>query len=193
MREVETGKLETISCDLAGEYQMENLATALTVIRELERLGWNLPSHSVMEGMASVAGNTGILGRWQTVGSNPRSVCDTAHNHAGIEAVMHQVRQIPWKELHLVWGMAGDKETGSILPLLPREAKYYFTRSTVPRSMDENRLRQLAHSHGLEGKAFPTVESAYRSAQQNADESDMIFTGGSTFVVADLLRFLGYQ
>ena len=132
--------------------------------------------------------NTGIMGRWQTIGHNPRSICDTAHNHDGIAAVMKQVLQVPWKELHMVWGMVNDKDLDAILPLLPPEARYYFTRSGVPRSLDPIQLQNKALAHGLSGEVYPSVETAYRAAQQFAGADDMIFTGGSTFVVADLLK-----
>jgi dihydrofolate synthase/folylpolyglutamate synthase len=146
----------------------------------------------VQEGLTKVTGNTGIMGRWQTVGSNPKSICDTAHNQAGISAAMDQVMQTPWKELHMVWGVVNDKDLGAILPLLPREAHYYFTRSKVPRSLDALILREKAAAYGLSGRDFPSVKEAYKDAQENAAENDMIFTGGSTFVVADLLEVLGY-
>jgi dihydrofolate synthase/folylpolyglutamate synthase len=95
--------------------------------------------------------------------------------------------QIPWKRLHVVWGMVEDKDIDSILPLLPPDATYYFTNSSVPRSMDATELSSRAADYGLNGAAFPSVEKAYRAAREEAGANDMIFTGGSTFVVADLL------
>ncbi|MCK5136137.1 MAG: bifunctional folylpolyglutamate synthase/dihydrofolate synthase [Bacteroidales bacterium] len=193
IRNLGTGSMETLTCDLTGSYQQENVITALTAIGLLQKLGWNLPRNAMESGLVSVVKNTGIMGRWQTVGHHPRSICDTAHNQAGIEAVMKQVMSIPWKELHVVWGMVNDKDIGSILPLLPKKATYYFTRSSVPRSLDANQLHMEALACGLKGEAYPTVEEAYRAAQQKSGTSDMIFTGGSTFVVADLLKASGHQ
>ncbi len=186
------GSTETWSCGLTGGYQKENVATALSAIDCLRELGWNLSETSVQEGLTKVTGNTGIMGRWQTVGSNPKSICDTAHNQAGISATMDQVMQAPWKELHMVWGVVNDKDLGTILPLLPREAHYYFTRSKAPRSLDALILREKAAAYGLSGRDFPSVKEAYKEAREKAGENDMIFTGGSTFVVADLLEVLGY-
>jgi dihydrofolate synthase/folylpolyglutamate synthase len=192
MQERRSGSLETFSCDLTGDYQQENLATVLTAIDSLRGLGWNLPGSSVAAGLRTVAGNTGIMGRWQTVGSSPRSICDAAHNRAGIAAAIGQVMQLPWKDLHVVWGLVSDKDVDSILPLLPVKARYYFTRAGVPRSMDAGILREAAGKYGLSGKAFETVKEAYAAARKQAGADDMIFTSGSTFVVADLLHSLGY-
>ena len=177
----------TISCDLTGGYQQENIITAFTALKQLQKLNWKISESGIREGFASVVGSTGITGRWQTIGHNPRSICDTAHNPDGIAAVISQIMQVPWKRLHMVWGMVNDKDLDSVLPLLPAEAIYYFTRSSVPRSMDATELSERAAGHGLTGTAFPNVEEAYRTAQKEAGVDDMIFTGGSTFVVADLL------
>jgi dihydrofolate synthase/folylpolyglutamate synthase len=179
--------LETYTCDLSGLYQQENLITALSSLRILQQSGWTIPREAIERGFSGITKNTGIRGRWQTVGSNPRSVCDTAHNRDGIAAVMEQVAQVPRKKLHMVWGMVSDKDLESILPLLPGNARYYFTPSSVPRSMDAAVLQREAAAFGLEGSAYPGVEEAYRAARRSAGPDDLIFTGGSTFVVADLL------
>ena len=189
---LESGSLLTIACDLTGDYQQENVITALTAIGQLREQGWDIPERAVDGGLASVVKNSGIMGRWQTIGENPRSVWDTAHNQAGIAAVVQQLMQVPWKELHMVWGMVNDKELNAILPLLPGNARYYFTRSGVPRSLDPLSLQHDASAYGLKGDIYPNVEEAYREAQHNAGPHDMSFTGGSTFVVADLLKALGY-
>ncbi len=178
---------KTVSCDLTGEYQKENIITALTALEQLQKLNWKISETQIQEGFASVIGSTGITGRWHTIGHNPRSICDTAHNTDGIAAVIRQIMQIPWKRLHMVWGMVSDKDLDAVLPLLPQEATYYFTRSSVPRSMDPAELTERATEHGLSGISFPNVEEAYRAAEKEAGADDMIFTGGSTFVVADLL------
>ena len=182
--------METFTCDLTGSYQGENLSTALSSIKILKKEGWEIPESAVKEGLRSVVAKTGILGRWQILGSNPRSICDTAHNSAGIGAVMEQVKQTPWKHLHIVWGMVSDKQTDTILPLLPLEASYYFTPSSVPRTLDAQTLQTAALSYGLKGETYNSVADAYQSARKNAGARDMIFTGGSNFIVADLLASL---
>ena len=178
---------KTIICDLIGEYQQENIITALTALEQLQKLHWKISMAHILDGFASVTASTGIRGRWETIGHNPRSICDTAHNVDGIAAVIGQIRQTPWKRLHMVWGMVSDKDLDLILPLLPEEAAYYFTRSSVPRSMNARVLTERAREYGLKGIPYPNVEEAYRAAQAEAGPEDMIFTGGSTFVVADLL------
>jgi len=178
----------TIACDLSGHYQTENIITVLTATDELRTLGWQISPSDLNEGLAHVTRNTGIQGRWQTLGHNPRSICDTAHNSDGIAAVMKQIGQIPRKKLHMVWGMVSDKDLDSILPLLPEEAIYYFTPSSVPRSMDARILCRRAGNFGLKGRAWPGVQEAYLAARLAAGPNDLIFTGGSTFVVADLLE-----
>lgn len=190
LQNMEEEKMETHTCDLTGNYQQENLSTCLSAIKVLRKLGWKLPEPAVKEGLRTIVRQTGIMGRWQTVGRNPRSICDTAHNSAGIRAVMEQVVQTPWKKLHIVWGMVSDKETGSILPLLPSEARYYFCPSSVPRTLDADALKTAALSHGLKGECYPSVADAYLTAMKNAESDDMVFTGGSTFIVADLLESL---
>ena len=188
IRDHVTDEIRTIPCDLNGAYQMENLITALTTLSLLQERGWKIPDQAFRQGFLKVVENTGLMGRWQTIGHNPRSICDTAHNAAGIAQVARQLSQIPRKTLHVVWGMVEGKQTDQILPLLPAEANYYFTPSSVPRSMDAHKLKDEASAFGLEGKAYPNVHEAYRAASEAADRDDLIFTGGSTFVVADLLK-----
>jgi len=177
----------TISCDLNGNYQQENIITAYCALKELQRLNWAIQDSHILKGFTSVGTSTGILGRWQTIGQNPRSICDTAHNPDGIAAVIAQIKQLAWKKLHMVWGMVNDKDLHAILSQLPPEATYYFTRSSVPRSMDAEILTLRAGEYGLSGSPYSSVEEAFRAAQKEAGADDMIFTGGSTFVVADLL------
>lgn len=178
---------KTITSDLTGEYQQENIITALCALEQLQKLQWKISEAHIQEGFAKVTASTGIRGRWQTIGHNPRSICDTAHNPEGIAAVISQIRQTPWKMLHMVWGMVSDKDLDMVLPLLPEEATYYFTASSVPRSMDAIVLSDRAREYGLKGEHYSSVKEAYRAAQSKAGPMDMIFTGGSTFVVADLL------
>ena len=192
IRDTRSGETTTYQTDLAGKYQQENLVTLLAAAESLREHGWNIPGGSIHGGLGSVGVNTGIMGRWQTIGSNPRSICDMAHNRAGVSVVMEQLGQIPRKTLHVVWGMAGDKETDAMLSLLPREARYYFSRAAVPRSMDPAQLQAAAGRQGLRGNTYSSVKEAYQAAMERAKSEDMIFTGGSTFVVADLLQALGY-
>jgi dihydrofolate synthase/folylpolyglutamate synthase len=178
---------ENLALDLPGNYQGKNLCTALAVISELKNGGWEISENEIRSGLENVVRNTGMLGRWQIIGANPRIVCDTGHNVAGIREVVAQIRQTPWKKLHFVLGVVNDKEIDAILELLPKEAEYYFTKANIPRALDEKTLEKEARLIGLKGKIYPSVKTAFEAAKANASSNDMIFIGGSTFVVAEAI------
>lgn len=173
--------------DLLGIYQRKNILPVLKTIEILNSNGWNISSEEIYQGLSKVVKNTGLLGRWQILGTNPRIVCDTGHNEAGIGQVIEQIRNTAWKNLHIVFGMVNDKNIDPVLKLLPREARYYFTRASIPRALDESELQRKGEKFGLKGEKFASVQEALYSAKNNANEHDMIFIGGSTFVVADIL------
>jgi dihydrofolate synthase/folylpolyglutamate synthase len=181
------GQTETIHSDLTGTYQSENINLALTAIGMLRETGWNLPEVAVIEGFANVKRNTALRGRWEILGANPRIIADTAHNEAGVRAVMTQLTMVPSKRLHIVWGMVGDKPLDAILQHLPQEAVYYFTQPAIPRAMPVENLVQRAGGVGLRGDAYPAVTEAFTAAKKAAGMDDTIYIGGSTFVVGDLL------
>jgi dihydrofolate synthase/folylpolyglutamate synthase len=131
--------------------------------------------------------NTGLQGRWQIIGANPRIICDTGHNEGGLREVAAQISQVPFKTLHFVIGMVNDKDISGVLGLLPKDAIYYFTKASIPRALDEKLLMKMAAFFKLQGNAFPTVAGALAAARQNANADDLIFVGGSTFVVAEVL------
>lgn len=180
-------RYEQLSLDLLGQYQGRNLCTALTALDVLEEQGWNVPKDAIYRGMENLVKNTGLMGRWQVLGANPRIVCDTGHNEAGIREVVHQLHQTAYKKLHFVLGMVNDKDVDSVLRLLPKDAFYYFTKASIPRAMSENLLELKAADLGLKGEKYPTVTEALTAAKQNAEPDDMIFIGGSTFVVAEVV------
>ncbi|MEZ5071891.1 MAG: folylpolyglutamate synthase/dihydrofolate synthase family protein [Bacteroidales bacterium] len=187
MRALPGRETRILACDLAGTYQKENLMTVLTALEVLSNRGWTLPREDVERGLSRVGLDTGLLGRWQTLGFNPRLVCDTAHNEAGVKAVVEQIRDTPWKNLHLVWGCVRDKDAAGILQLLPGSARYYYTRPSVERAMPVETLAGIGAACGRGGQTFPRVAEAVEAARAAADRDDMVFVGGSTFVVADLL------
>jgi len=176
-----------LSLDLKGRYQHKNLLTVLKAIDILREGGWRIKDKNVYDGLSRVEEMTGLQGRWQVIGNNPLIVCDTAHNADGITEVVKQIRQTPYKKLHIVFGIVSDKDHDKILRLLPGDADYYFTKSDIPRAMDENKLQSIASGYGLKGKSYSTVSGAYRAARDNAGREDFIFFGGSTFVVAEIL------
>lgn len=176
--------------DLRGEYQKYNLITALAVLDLLHKKGYQLDKDDTSRGLGNISMSTGLRGRWEIMGSNPMLIADTAHNEDGIRAVMEQLSNTAAKRLHIIWGMVNDKSSDKILPLLPHDADYYFTKASIPRALDETDLKNRAHQAKLDGLAYPDVKSAVEAASRNADAEDVIFIGGSTFVVADALSCL---
>jgi dihydrofolate synthase/folylpolyglutamate synthase len=178
---------ENLKLDLLGKYQSKNICTLLCAVMELQRLGWKITESHIRGGLEDVSGLTGLSGRWQTIGANPRIICDTGHNEGGIREVVAQLNQIPHKKLHFIIGMVNDKDITGVLALLPREAIYYFTKASIPRALDEHQLMQMATYFGLNGAPYEDVQSALNEAKMYADKDDLIFVGGSTFVVAEVL------
>ena len=183
----DTLRYEQLPLELLGQYQGRNLCTALVAMDVLKEFGWTISQDALYRGMEFLVKNTGLKGRWQVLGANPRIVCDTGHNEAGIREVVHQIHQTPYKKLHFVLGMVNDKDVDSVLRLLPKNAVYYFTKASIPRAMSENMLELKAADFGLSGQKYPTVIEAFTAAKQNAEPYDMIFIGGSTFVVAEVI------
>jgi dihydrofolate synthase/folylpolyglutamate synthase len=173
--------------DLKGTYQKDNLQTAITAIRVMREKGWRLDDKCVEIGLKSVKSLTGFQGRWQVIGEEPRIIVDVGHNVDGVKSVMENLHSEPYKHLHIVWGMVADKDARSILELLPKEASYYWCKPNVPRGKDATELRQLASSFNLKGDSYPSVIEALSAAKSNAELGDLIFVGGSVFVVGEVL------
>jgi dihydrofolate synthase/folylpolyglutamate synthase len=176
-----------LKIDLLGIYQRHNVPTVLKAIDFLNEKGWNLSESNIRSGLLKVIQNTGLLGRWQIIGHNPLTICDTGHNPAGIKIVVEQINQTVWKELHIVIGMVSDKDQSNVLALLPPNAHYYFTKAAIPRAAEPEDLAAKAIQFGLMGSCFPTVRQALSAALGNAGKNDLVFVGGSTFVVAEIL------
>lgn len=176
-----------LQTDLKGIYQRQNVPTVLKTIDCLHEKGWNLNEALIRKGLKNTLGNTGLMGRWQTIGNNPLVVCDTGHNPAGIKLVVEQIGQTAWKALHMVIGMVNDKDQSEVLSLLPANATYYFTKANIPRATTPEELAAKASRFGLAGNCYNSVREALSAALKNADKNDLIFIGGSTFVVAEIL------
>lgn len=170
---------------LLGLYQHKNTATVLTIVDQLIYNGYHIDRDAVYRGFLNVITNTGFAGRWQILGNNPLMICDTGHNEDGIKQVVAQLKTTAYKKLHMVIGMVNDKDVTTVLNLLPRDGIYYFTRAAIARSMDEKTLAAMGEKAGLTGKSYPTVATAIAQAKKNAGINDLIFIGGSTFVVAE--------
>jgi len=176
-----------LKLDLKGLYQLKNLLAVLKSIDILNEKGWQITEQNIYEGLQTVSKNTGLLGRWQTVGNNPQIICDTGHNEDGIKAIVKQIENMAFKTLHIIFGTVADKNPEPILTLLPKKAKYYFARANIERAMNERVLKETALKFGLKGDCYSSVSDAFKNAQLSADKHDLIFVGGSTFVVAEVL------
>ena len=176
-----------LKLDLNGLYQLKNLPAVLKSIDILNEKGWQITNQDIYEGLKTVAKNTGLLGRWQTVGNNPLIICDTGHNEDGIKAIVKQIESMAFKTLHIIFGTVADKNPEPILKLLPKYAKYYFARANIERAMNERVLAETAFEFGLKGQYYSSVSEAFENAQLSANINDFIFVGGSTFVVAEIL------
>lgn len=185
-------RLEDYPCPLEGDYQRFNIATVVAACGIL-RESWKLDPQTVRRGLARVVDNTHLQGRWQVLSRRPLVVCDTGHNVNGIGEIVRQLSHTPKGRLFMVFGMVNDKDVDGVLALLPKEAQYCFAQASVQRALDSRELARRAARFSLRGEAYPDCESAFRAAQQQAGPQDMIFVGGSTFVVADVLEALSKQ
>jgi dihydrofolate synthase/folylpolyglutamate synthase len=175
-------------CEMKGYYQDKNRRTVLTAIRELRRQNYfNIPDQAIVDGFAKVCHLTGIMGRWQLISENPRIICDTGHNEAGIKFVTEQLLHEKFTNLRIIIGMVSDKKIDKVLALLPKNAIYYFTKAQIPRALNEVDLQKQATEHGLCGDTYLTIEQALNKAKQDYIEGDLIYVGGSNFTVAEIL------
>jgi dihydrofolate synthase/folylpolyglutamate synthase len=176
------------ACALLGNYQKFNTKTALAAIRVLQDHDYfTIPESAISQGFLSVVTNTGLQGRWQQLGANPKIITDTAHNFDGLAEVMHQIQEEKFTQLHLVIGVVNDKDLDGILPLFPKNAHYYFCKPNLPRGLDAEILATKAAEFNLAGRVYNSVSAAYAAARKNAAITDFIYVGGSTFVVAEIL------
>jgi len=178
-----------LESELKGSYQFKNKRTVQRVVAVLNRTTeLYLSQEALVNGIRNVITNTGLLGRWQIIQeSNPKIVCDTGHNKEGLTYVMKQIAQEDFKQLHIVLGVVSDKDLDSVLPLFPKNALYYFGKPDVPRGLDAVELQQKAKQYKLEGKKFEKISAAFEAAKTAANTEDLIFIGGSTFVVAEII------
>ena len=173
--------------ELSGLCQEKNTNTILTAVAQLNQLGYNLSEENVRKGFANVCALTGLMGRWQKLNESPTLICDTGHNVGGISYIVNQLEQQSYKKLRIVMGMVNDKDVNGVLAMLPKDAIYYFTKASVKRAMDEKQLEALGKEHLLQGRSYTDVVTATKTALEEAEEDDLIFVGGSSFIVADLL------
>ena len=178
---------EVFPSDLIGDYQFHNKKTVQQTIAVLNnRNEFTVSDENLKAGLLNVSKNTGLQGRWQQLGENPKIICDTAHNKHGLAIVMKQIQKETFDNLHIVLGVVNDKDLDSILPLFPKKAHYYFCRPDSSRGLATETLQEAAMKYELTGEKYCSVEEAFSTAKKNASQNDFIYIGGSTFVVAEL-------
>ena len=181
--EIDRSECDQYEFELKGSYQKKNLRTILCAMK---RLSFIHPEH-IQKGLTNICKNTGLMGRWQTLSTNPLIICDTGHNVGGWKYLAPQISSVPCDRLHIVFGMVDDKDIRNVLSMLPKNAVYYFTQANNHRAIPAQQVGVLAKEYGLSGNTYPTVAQAYEEAKSSASEKDFIFIGGSSYIVADLL------
>lgn len=175
------------SCDLKGSYQKKNIQTVRTVVEILKEKNWIISDENILAGMSNTIKNTGFMGRWQVLGENPKIIADTGHNKEGLELVLNQLKTETFQQLHIVFGAVSDKDLSSVFPLFPKDAVYYFCKPDLPRGMEVEILTAKAAEYHLMGSSYLSVSDAFEAAKKQASENDLIYVGGSTFVVAEVV------
>jgi dihydrofolate synthase / folylpolyglutamate synthase len=186
--ELTTNKKVKIQSQLVGEYQLKNILGVLKTIDILNHLKFRVSENAVLEGIKNVVTQTGLQGRWQILSKSPLMICDTAHNVAGITQVIKSLQKIKYEKLWMILGFVSDKDISGILQLLPKNANYIFCEANIPRALDSKELLNQAKIFGLVGEEIKNVNDAINFVKSKANCNDLIYIGGSTFVVAEILE-----
>lgn len=173
--------------DLGGVYQNKNIKTAIQTVEELQEIGFEISQKNLKQGLLNVVKNTELLGRWQILQNEPKVICDTGHNREGLIHVMNQLLNEVYNSLHIIFGVVNDKNLDSIIDLLPTEATYYFCKPNIPRGLDAEELKRIFNEYDFKGETCNSVKEAYKIALKQANSDDLIFIGGSTFVVSEII------
>jgi dihydrofolate synthase/folylpolyglutamate synthase len=174
-------------CNLTGPYQAKNIAGVLASIDELNKHGFEISEQHIQAGMQHIKQNTGFKGRWYKLQEDPLVMCDTAHNKDGLQQIMPLVNNYSQGKVRIVLGMVDDKDLDGVLPLFPSTALYYFCKADIPRGLDAQILKEKASEFNLKGNIYNSVKDALENAIENASTNDLIFVGGSTFTVAEII------
>ncbi len=180
-------RTQDLKLDLPGVYQLKNIKTVLAAVDELRRQGFQITGDHIETALRQVKTLTGLHGRWEIISKEPLTICDTGHNPEGIAEVLKNISAMAFERLHFVIGVVNDKDISKILAMLPKHALYYFCKPDIPRGLDAESLKQQAENFGLHGQTFSSVKAAFNTAQKNAGKRDLVFVGGSTFVVAEVV------
>lgn len=170
----------------AGYYQTRNIPGVLKAIDLLRGRGFDISQEHIIQGIENVKSITGLKGRWHVLNTKPMVVCDVGHNKAGIEFILDQIASTPHNNLYMIWGAVNDKDISDVLAILPKEAQYFYCQADIPRALAAERLHEEATKQGLKGKVIKDVNEAISEAKALAGDNDLIFIGGSTFVVAEI-------
>lgn len=179
--------LKELELGLGGQFQLKNLLGVLQAIEVLQKTGYQISATAIRKGLKEVIPLTNMLGRWQVLSDTPRVLCDSGHNEGGLRTTMEQLQRLPFEQLHFVFGMVNDKPPEKVAPLLPKDAVFYFAKANIPRGMDAEKLSSKMKKAGLSGNAYSSVKSALAAAKLNAGAEDLVFVGGSIFIVAEVV------
>lgn len=180
------GKELFVKSDLKGAYQLKNYPGIIKVIEQMQSLGYEISDMHMLHGISNVVRNTGLLGRWQKLGDEPMIICDTVHNEHGVAQIVKQLNGLQYKNLYIIWGMVAGKNLDSVLTQLPANARYYYCEPNIPRALSAAELAEAAARCGLHGEVVSDVNKALRMATARAGKEDLIFVGGSNFVIAEI-------
>lgn len=179
--------------DLAGEYQLKNIPGVMKVVELLNSLGLKISDGHLVDGLKNVKKNTGLFGRWQRLDEKPLTICDTVHNEAGIAYLIQQINEMEYNKLHIIWGAVEGKNLDGIFKHFPTNAFYYFCEASIPRAMEASELQKKATSFGLNGSVVKDVNLAIEKAREKAGQNDLVFIGGSNFIIAEIKNLKGEE
>ena len=177
---------DNYDCDLKGDYQKKNIKTVLKSTEILKHLDYKINNSHIETGLNNVSNNTGLQGRWQVIQKKPMIICDTAHNEAALVEVISQLTDMDYSHLHFIIGFSNDKDLEQISKLFPEDSKYYFVQSKVGRARDAKQVRDIFKLNNRNGDYYKSIENTIKYVKGISKENDIIFIGGSTFVVSEI-------
>ena len=179
---------ESYNCDLKGNYQKKNITTVLKSVQLLNNIGYEINNIHLQNGLKNIVKNTGLQGRWQVIQNKPLIICDTAHNQAALKEVISQLINLDYSNLHMIIGFSDDKDLDKIAKLFPENSKYYFVKPKVDRGKDSQEVKQIFQSYNRTGTIHKSVPEAISHIKKTCSQEDVIFIGGSTFVVSEIFE-----
>jgi len=182
-----TPYLQNLQTDLYGNYQLKNLTTIFGAVEQLQKQGYQIDEATLRKALADVQTISQFMGRCQVLQREPLVLVDSGHNEAGFKEIFSHIKDLAFPKVHIVIGTVNDKDLTKMLPMLPKDAMYYFCRPDIPRGRNAEELSTAAQAYGLQGQAYSSVQTAYQAALASASASELVFVGGSVFVVAEVL------